>query len=440
MQEPREVEHEQTVIAGLMNDDACYFDGLAELEDEHFSDPIIRNVFNKLVANGNKMNANILVKESKDPKEKAAIRTFDGSWKSKEEFYFSLQKVKDTFLKRRLYESINKMVTRFDNGKFDDLLAGFENDMNTFRFNDNGENIIDPKERAPEALAEFWDRVDNPDKAKGIPFSITNSRGITKGFPSLDDALNGAYGGDLMMIAAKTGEGKTGFALNLARHFSFHQEYRGYYMNTEMRIDEMEARLLAPLAGVKANEILYGRLEGTTSEIDMKKDRISDAYNKYMKSNLIMSRIPDLPLHKAKGLAKQVRSKFESLDYIIVDYVGRMEIKGYENANTWDELYKITQELKELAMTLNVPIFLLAQRNQAGEVEGAKKMMNECDGVLFFEPTNESDQEYIERDIRSDKTRFINYKIIKKKVRRDDKPAPIYVMYDKTNNFINEVR
>src|SRR5699024_8469215 len=133
----------------------------------------------------------------------------------------------------------------------------------------------------------------------------------------------------------------------------------GYYMNTEMRIREMEARLLAPIARVRANEILHGQIEGTAQEIQDKMDRISSAFNIYMSSNLVMSRIRDLPLHKAQGLAKQVNSKIKDNEYSIVDYVGRMEDKNYQGSS-WDELYEITNQLKELAIRMDVPIFLLA--------------------------------------------------------------------------------
>jgi len=83
---------------------------------------------------------------------------------------------------------------------------------------------------------------------------------------------------------------------------------------------------------------------------------------------------------------------------------------------------------------------MLAQRNQMGEVEGAKKMMNECDAVLFFEPINENDEEYIQDRFDPKLQDFINYKLLKQKVRRDDNPYPIYVIYDRAKNFINEVR
>src|SRR5699024_646519 len=112
----------------------------------------------------------------------------------------------------------------------------------------------------------------------------------------------------------------------------------GYYMNTEMRIREMEARLLAPLARVRANEILHGQIEGSKDEVADKMDRINGAFNFYMKSKLVMSRIPHLPLHKAQGLAKQVKCKVNDLEYLIVDYVGRMEVKNY-HGSSWDELY-----------------------------------------------------------------------------------------------------
>ena len=438
LQEPRNVEHEQLVLAGMMNNDECFYDALAELDVEFFSDVNTKSIFGKIAESNKRMTANMLSKNAKEPREKSAIRTYDGVWSNKDEFYHSLQGLKETYLKRQLYQTLNKVTNRFDDAEFADLVSSIDQDINSFYFDDNGENIIDPKERAPISLLEFWEILDNPDKAKGIPYSVTNQNGVSSGFPSLDRSLNGAHPGDLIMIAAKTGVGKTGFALNLARLFSFKQNFRGYYMNTEMRIREMEARLLAPIANVKANEILYGQLEGSSTEIDQKKTRISDAFNQYMQSSLIMSRIPDLPLHKAKGLAKQVRSKFKKLDYIIVDYVGRMEIVGFDR-NIWDELYEITKEMKKLAITLNIPIFILAQRNQAGDVEGAKKMMNECDGVLYFEPTTSDDLEYIERDLRSDKVHQVNYKIIKKKVRRDDNSSPIYVKYDKARNFVNEV-
>src|SRR5699024_11307923 len=79
---------------------------------------------------------------------------------------------------------------------------------------------------------------------------------------------------------------------------------------------------------------------------------------------------------------------------------------------------------------MDVPIFLLAQRNYYGEVEGAKKMMNECDGVLFFEPTTEEDDELINSSVISARKDIINYKIVKKKVRSEEHTSELQSRFD----------
>src|SRR5690606_19049428 len=187
-----------------------------------------------------------------------SARTLDSLWSSREEFDHSLKTMKDTHLKRQLYYTLNKVAKTFDGTSGDELISTIQNDISSFILTDDGENMIFPEDRAPVALTELLARIDNPELAKGLPYSVTDERGVVSGLPSLDKAFHGSHGGDLIMIAGKTGEGKTAFALNLARHFSFKQDYWGYYMNTEMRIAEMEARLLAPIANVRANEIMHG--------------------------------------------------------------------------------------------------------------------------------------------------------------------------------------
>lgn len=445
MNEPKSVEQEEEVLGGMMNNDACFYEGVAKLNEEHFTTADTKKIFSMLARSNSRQTVTMLKRVTDEPRLRSAIHVYDGKYINHTEFDHSMKLLEDTYYKRQLYYTINKVKNHFDEADYDDIVSIIQDDINSFSYDDSGSNIIFAEDRADIGRKAFQERVANPNDVNGIPYSVEDYSGQSSGFPSLDVALDGANGGDLIMIAAKTGVGKTAFALNLARFFSFRQQYWGYYMNTEMRLEEMEARLLAPIANVKANEILYGRLEGTNEERQNKYKAIDSAFDMYEKSPLVMSRLPNLPLHKAKGLAQQVmhqvknKNKNGKLDYIIVDYVGRMEIKDYYG-NTWDELYEITQQLKVLATILDVPVIMLAQRNQAGDVEGAKKMMNECDAVLYFEETDEEDQEYIREYVTSKRMHLVNYKILKKKVRRDENQAPIYVSFDKTKNFINEVR
>src|SRR5699024_8059647 len=99
----------------------------------------------------------------------------------------------------------------------------------------------------------------------------------------------------------------------------------------------------------------------------------------------------------------------------------------------------MTKKLKAFTIRMEVRISVLTQLNHYGEVEWVMKMMKECEGVVFFLPTSEEDDELINEKVISARKDIINYKLVKKKVRRDDNPYPIFVTYDKAKNLINEV-
>lgn len=420
----------------MLNDSSCYYDAINNFKPIHFANDETRKAFTLLLEK--QKNKDELLRNNKDFHFKTAVTVFDLSYQGKDNFRESVETFKQKLTKNRISDTLDKIKNNLDSFTLDEINNVISNELMILNTDKQNEDIIVAEERAPVALQEFHDRLENPDAFMGLPFSVADDRGRVSGLPSLDKAFHGAKGGDLIMLAAKTGVGKTALAINLTRHFSLDLNYAGYYMNTEMRIDEMEARLLGKLANVKANEILTGKIEGTADEIQRKINSITEAHDKYMKSKLYLSRIPNLPLHKAKGLAQQIKHQYKELDYVIVDYIGRMELDE-RRKDEWAELYEITKQLKELAMHLDVPIFMLAQRNQAGDVEGAKKMMNECDGVLFFEPVEQYDLDKLEGFLNYQLIEKINYKITKKKVRRDDNPSPVFITFDKSKNYINEV-
>jgi replicative DNA helicase len=431
------IEAENRVLAGMLNDRNFFFDVVSEVHADMFSNSDNRNLFVE-ISKRDSVKTTILEQEFSG-RERAHLKAVDGEWIDGEHSKHALSILKEGYIKRQLFRAIEETKNRMDDKKADQLIADLETEIGKFYFEDKNENIIDPEEYAEQARQEFYDLLIDPDGGKGIPYSITRDNGSYEGFPSLDKTFNGAQGGDLIMLAAKTGHGKTAFAITLSRIFSLYQKYAGYYENAEMRTRELLSRLISPIAEVDANEILNGRLEGTKEEQDYKRKMIDSAFDDYKKSKLYLSRIPSLPLHKAKGLAKQVKNRYKKLDYLIVDYIGRMTIEGRNNMQIWDEMYEITKQLKELAMTLNIPIFMLAQLNHDGNVEGAKKMKNECDGVLYFQPIEESDNSFIEKAFLQEKQELINYKIVKEKVRRDDDPSPIYCNFYKKQQMITEV-
>lgn len=439
---PSDTNAEINVLGGMMNNKECLYEALSELDVEYFTLDETRKIFSTIekLSNEGNVTRRLLEKKTDGNKEKALIQTADSTYKDIDVFKVDLENLKNTYINRQLYYTTTKALSAIsENAKAIKTIETIENEISELYFDDEGTNIIDPKERAPIAYQRFLDSLENPDVKYGIRFSYEGKKGVL-GFPGLDEVFRGAQGGDLFLIAAKTGEGKTAFSLNLARLFSLYQKYYGYYENTEMKVEELEERLLAPLASVKVTELSTGQLEGTKSEIDSKITRISAVYDHYRNSHLYLSRIPSLTASKAKGLAKQVRNRYGKLDYLMIDYLGRMEMSDSYGLQEYQIMFKITQQMKELAMSLDIPIFLLAQRNFDGNIEGAKKIANECDGVLFFEPVTEDDTDYIDSTFSNpEKRKKVNYKITKRKIRRSSNTFPIYCEFDKEKQFINEV-
>src|SRR5699024_11636739 len=84
----------------------------------------------------------------KQPKIKSDIQLYDNKWKTRDEFTHAVKELKDIYFKRQLYYTIENVVSRFDNEDGENLVADNQNDINGFYFEDAGDNIVMPEERA----------------------------------------------------------------------------------------------------------------------------------------------------------------------------------------------------------------------------------------------------------------------------------------------------
>src|SRR5699024_191176 len=173
------IEFEQEVIAGMLNSYTCYCDGMADIGEQHFDDETTREVYKIIISQDNRKTAHTLINMVKQPKIKSAIQLYDTKWKTRDEFDHAVKELKDMYFKRQLYYTIETVVSRFDDEDGENLVADIQNDINGFYFEDAGDNIVMPEERAVDALQEFYDIADNPESAKGIPYSMKNERGFT---------------------------------------------------------------------------------------------------------------------------------------------------------------------------------------------------------------------------------------------------------------------
>jgi replicative DNA helicase len=188
---------------------------------------------------------------------------------------------------------------------------------------------------------------------------------LDTGFKKLDYLLMGMRPGNLVILAARPGVGKSAFAQDIAENIAGRGKKVVIY-SMEMKWDELSERWLSKTAKVPMDSIIQRKF----SEDDVRS--IVDGFQ-------YLSKLPIYVCDEANVSPEKVRNDMinvDGLDLIIVDYVGLMEAsgkkKGFENRNL--ELGQISRELKKLAVELNIPILMLCQLNREIDDETKPEM------------------------------------------------------------------
>nr|DAG00013.1 MAG TPA: DnaB-like replicative helicase [Siphoviridae sp. ctBeL15] len=177
---------------------------------------------------------------------------------------------------------------------------------------------------------------------------------IDTGFPLLDATLKGLWPGQLILVGARPGCGKSALCMEMTEHAA-----RGgktvLHITAEMLAGEVGERLLAKRTeGVTMDQLIDGVPE-TDEDLWM-----NIAYTASMEAKLPVYFYdgPDVTVSRIRELALGI----DDLKMIVVDYLGLMigeKDKKAENRNL--ELGGISRELKLLASELEIPIVAAAQ-------------------------------------------------------------------------------
>lgn len=189
--------------------------------------------------------------------------------------------------------------------------------------------------------------------------------GIPTGFRELDEMTNGLHPGQLVIIAARPGVGKSTLALDFARSAAIHQKQATVFFSLEMSQMEIAKRLIAAETDTTLSDIT----RGTTL-----KPHNWNAINKFQAKSqeapLFFDDTPNTTLLDIRSKCRRLKQR-EDLKLVIVDYV--QLISGNKRAESrQQEVSEFSRALKLLAKELEVPIVALSQLNRASEQRADK--------------------------------------------------------------------
>ncbi|MEG1527898.1 MAG: replicative DNA helicase [Clostridia bacterium] len=198
--------------------------------------------------------------------------------------------------------------------------------------------------------------------------------GIASGIIGLDSKTRGFQKGNLIILAARTGIGKTSLAMNMAEHAGLLGKKVAIF-SLEMPNTEIAQRLLCSLSGVSMEKALKGRL----NEFDWAKiNKASDLLNKikiFVDDSSVTT--PSQILAKCRRLKAR-----EGLDFVIIDYLQLMTMDAGRPAESRQrEISEISRYLKIMAKDLEVPVLALSQLSREADKrenkEGKKPILSD---------------------------------------------------------------
>ena len=180
------------------------------------------------------------------------------------------------------------------------------------------------------------------------------------GFSKLDEITGGLEGGDVIVIGARPGVGKSAFTSQIILEMAKAGKRIGFY-NLEMSEKQVYERLLRNQSGIRLN-----RIRRAIQLLGDEKERFESANQTLGKMDILIS--------SGTKSVSEIRNecRHQELDCIIIDYLQlvRADTRYQSRAS---EVGAISKAIKALAMELNVPIIALSQLNRTSEMRETKE-------------------------------------------------------------------
>jgi replicative DNA helicase len=273
--------------------------------------------------------------------------------------------VRDQAVRRRLAQ-VGKEITDLASQEVGELAALLDDaERRVF--------VIADKRREGELrpVRELMERtLDLLDKMKMSSSGVT---GISTGYIDLDQQLTGLHAGELIILAARPGVGKTSLAMNIATNVALDkQEPRAVgIFSLEMPADQLLMRLLACAARVDMKKLRGGRLSPHDEE------KFQEVAGSLYNAPLYIDDTGALSPFDLRAKARRLKQKDPSLGLLVVDYLQLMHQRGRVESRQI-EVAEISRSLKQLAKELSVPILALSQLNRkVEERKGGKPMLSD---------------------------------------------------------------
>ena len=286
-------------------------------------------------------------------------------------------------------------------------LTNIINDYLTNNFSNYNEFFINTEKRIINILkkreiSDFFDISVLVQLVRHYIFALADKlekglTGVDSGFTKLNEYTNGFQKENLIVIAGRTGQGKTTFALNLILNAALNKIPVAIF-EMEMSAISLYIKIISNLTTIPQEKILNGKIN------DNDKLKIQNNLKTLEDMKIYVDESSSLTIFDLEAKAIKLKEKEHNLGLIVIDYLGLIS----SNENNYKkrlfesrqlEIQDYTRKLHELARKLKLPIILLCQLNRKVDDRGGRPRLSDlresgsieqdADLVLFLYNSND---------------------------------------------------
>ncbi len=187
--------------------------------------------------------------------------------------------------------------------------------------------------------------------------------GLSTGFSGIDNLLVGMGKGDMVVVGARPGVGKTSFTVNIGTRAARNLGKTVVIFSLEMSAEQLVMRMISSEAKIDSKLLRSGQLQQDhwTS--------LASAANTLSECNIYIDDTPGISVSMMKAKLRKMK---ENLGLVIIDYLQLMQGEGHSD-NRATEVGAISRGIKLMAKEFGVPIITCAQLNRSVETNKEKR-------------------------------------------------------------------
>jgi replicative DNA helicase len=210
-----------------------------------------------------------------------------------------------------------------------------------------------------DSLIATMERMEELSKRSG---GIT---GVPTGIADFDSMTAGLQPGQMIVIAARPGVGKSTLGLDVARSAAIKHNLPALICSLEMSHEEITMRLLSAEARVPLSHIKTGMLS------DDEWDRIAKKYKQISEAPLFIDDTANLTMPEIKAKARRIKQR-HGLALIVIDYLQLMSGTGRTDSRQ-EQVSQMSRDGKLLAKELELPVIIMSQLNRESSKRADQK-------------------------------------------------------------------